>query len=108
MPLAPETETSDFSAVSEHSVEQQTTLSTETLPKFIPVPGSLQEAFVKRKKSFIERSSQRQKEIRSKIRVSENSQSKIIKGKSSTGMFPKTLVSVSEGESGISYYLFFA
>ncbi|XP_019487733.1 PREDICTED: centrosomal protein of 295 kDa isoform X2 [Hipposideros armiger] len=85
MPLAPETETSDFSAVSEHSVEQQTTLSTETLPKFIPVPGSLQEAFVKRKKSFIERSSQRQKEIRSKIRVSENSQSKIIKGKSSTG-----------------------
>ncbi|KAM5223931.1 centrosomal protein of 295 kDa isoform 1-T1 [Hipposideros larvatus] len=85
MPLAPETETSDFSAVSEHSVEKQTTLPTETFPKFIPVPGSLQEAFVKRKKSFIERSSQRQKEIRSKIRVSENSQSKIIKGKSSTG-----------------------
>lgn len=77
------------------------------LPKFTPVPGSLQEAFVKRKKSFIERSSQRQKEIRSKIRMSENSQSKIIKGKSSPGMYSKTLVSISEGESGISNYFFF-
>ncbi|XP_019593071.2 centrosomal protein of 295 kDa isoform X1 [Rhinolophus sinicus] len=85
MPLVPETETSDYPAVSEHSVEKPTTLSTEMLPKFTPVPGSLQEAFVKRKKSFIERSSQRQKEIRSKIRVSEYSQSKIIKGKSSPG-----------------------
>uniref|UniRef100_A0A671FUZ8 Centrosomal protein 295 n=1 Tax=Rhinolophus ferrumequinum TaxID=59479 RepID=A0A671FUZ8_RHIFE len=85
MPLVPETETSDYPAISEHCVEKPTTLSTETIPKFTPVPGSLQEAFVKRKKSFIERSSQRQKEIRSKIRVSENSQSKIIKGQSSPG-----------------------
>lgn len=60
---------------------------TGTIPKFIPVPESLQEAFVKRKKSFIERSSQRQKEIKNKIRVSENSPSKIVKGKPSTGMF---------------------
>nr|KAF6464489.1 centrosomal protein 295 [Rousettus aegyptiacus] len=85
LPLVSETETSDYPAVSEHSVEKPATLSAGTIPKFIPVPGSLQEAFVKRKKSFIERSSQRQKEIKNKIRVSENSPSKIVKGKPSTG-----------------------
>lgn len=75
---------------------------TETLPKFPLIPGSLQEAFVKRKKSFIERSSQRQKEIKNKIHVSENSQSKTVKEKS-TGMF-LTFV-FSQRESGIMYLI---
>lgn len=70
------------SETSEHSVDKPTTVSAETLPKFPLIPGSLQEAFVKRKKSFIERSSQRQKEIKNKIHVSENSQSKTVKEKS--------------------------
>lgn len=86
LPLVSETETSDYPAVSEHSVEKPATASAGTIPKFTPMPGSLQEAFVKKKKSFIERSSQRQKEIKNKIRVSENSPSKIVKGKP-TGMF---------------------
>ncbi|XP_014640731.1 PREDICTED: centrosomal protein of 295 kDa [Ceratotherium simum simum] len=77
-----------LSETSEHSVEKPTTVSTEILPKFTAIPGSLQEAFIKRKKSFIARSSQRQKEIKNKIRVSENSQGKIVKEKPSTGMFP--------------------
>ncbi|XP_015441462.2 centrosomal protein of 295 kDa isoform X2 [Pteropus alecto] len=81
LPLVSETETSDYPAVSEHSVEKPAIASAGTIPKFTPMPGSLQEAFVKKKKSFIERSSQRQKEIKNKIRVSENSPSKIVKGK---------------------------
>uniref|UniRef100_A0A8C2W3L4 Centrosomal protein 295 n=1 Tax=Chinchilla lanigera TaxID=34839 RepID=A0A8C2W3L4_CHILA len=48
---------------------------------------SLQEAFAKRKKSFMERSYQRQKEVWSKTRVSERSQFKTVKEKSSIGIF---------------------
>ncbi|CAK6448876.1 unnamed protein product [Pipistrellus nathusii] len=51
----------------------------ETLSKFTAAPGSLQEAFAKRKKSFIERSCQRQKEIRNKIHVSRNTESQVVK-----------------------------
>nr|XP_031531263.1 centrosomal protein of 295 kDa isoform X8 [Vicugna pacos] len=85
LPLVSETENSDYPAVSEHPVEKPT-VSAETLLNFPATSETLQEAFVKRKKSFIERSSQRQKEIRNKIRVSENSQAKIIKEKP-TGSF---------------------
>ncbi|XP_008579973.1 PREDICTED: centrosomal protein KIAA1731 homolog isoform X1 [Galeopterus variegatus] len=89
LPLVSETETStetsDYPAVSDFSKEKTTTVSTETLPKFTATPGSLQEAFVKRKKTFMERSYQRQKEIRNKIRVPENSQIKTAKEKTSTG-----------------------
>ncbi|XP_006162619.1 centrosomal protein of 295 kDa isoform X2 [Tupaia chinensis] len=67
-----ETETSNDPA--ELDTEKTVTTSTETLPKLTDTPGSLQEAFIKRKKSFIVRSAQRQKEIRNKARVSENSQ----------------------------------
>uniref|UniRef100_A0A8C3VPW5 Centrosomal protein 295 n=1 Tax=Catagonus wagneri TaxID=51154 RepID=A0A8C3VPW5_9CETA len=86
-----ETENSDHR---EHSVEKPT-VSTETLSKFTATPGSLQEAFIKRKKSFIERSSQRQKEIRNKIRVSVNSQTKIVKEKL-TGSFVSHLKGVTK------------
>nr|XP_045364937.1 centrosomal protein of 295 kDa isoform X2 [Camelus bactrianus] len=85
LPLVSETENSDYPAVSEHPVEKPA-VSAETLLNFPATSETLQEAFVKRKKSFIERSSQRQKEIRNKIRVSENSQAKIIKEKP-TGSF---------------------
>ncbi|XP_062948892.1 centrosomal protein of 295 kDa isoform X2 [Cynocephalus volans] len=85
LPLVSETETSDYPAVSDFSKEKTTTVSTETLPKFTATPGSLQEAFVKRKKTFMERSYQRQKEIRNKIHVPENSQIKTAKEKTSTG-----------------------
>ncbi|KAM5316429.1 centrosomal protein of 295 kDa isoform 2-T2 [Glossophaga mutica] len=80
LPLVLEIENSGYPAASEHSVEKPTAAPSETLPKFSPVPGSLQEAFIKRKKSFIERSCQRQKEIRNKRRVSKNSGSQVIKG----------------------------
>ncbi|XP_012512692.1 PREDICTED: centrosomal protein of 295 kDa [Propithecus coquereli] len=73
LPFVSETEVSDCPAVSELSVEKPT-VSTETLPKSTPIPGSLQEAFVKRKKPFMEKSYQRQKEIWNKICVSENCQ----------------------------------
>ncbi|XP_054433675.1 centrosomal protein of 295 kDa [Pteronotus mesoamericanus] len=82
LPPESETENSDYPAPSEHFVEKPTTATSETLPKFTPVPGSLQEAFVKRKKSFIQRSCQRQKEIRNKRQVSKNSESHVIKRKS--------------------------
>ncbi|XP_043850096.1 centrosomal protein of 295 kDa isoform X3 [Dromiciops gliroides] len=48
----------------------------DTLQEFSSAPGSLQEAFVKKNNSFIERSSQRQKEIKNKTQISEKSQSK--------------------------------
>ncbi|XP_053780854.1 centrosomal protein of 295 kDa isoform X3 [Desmodus rotundus] len=80
LPLVPEIENSGYSAASERSVEKATAASSETLPKFTPAPESLQEAFIKRKKSFIERSCQRQKEIRNKRQVSKNSESQVIKG----------------------------
>ncbi|KAM8816807.1 centrosomal protein of 295 kDa [Rhynchonycteris naso] len=81
LPHVPETENPDYPAGSELPLEKSPTVPAETVPKLIPVSGSLQEAFVKRKKSFIERSCQRQTEIRNKKRVSE----KVIKGKTSTG-----------------------
>ncbi|XP_043435874.1 LOW QUALITY PROTEIN: centrosomal protein of 295 kDa [Prionailurus bengalensis] len=80
LPLISEKETSDY-PVSEHCVEEPVAVSAETLPKFTAIPGSLQEAFVKRKKSFIQRSSQRQKEIKNKIYLSEKSQIKTAKEK---------------------------
>uniref|UniRef100_A0A8I5MV29 Centrosomal protein 295 n=1 Tax=Papio anubis TaxID=9555 RepID=A0A8I5MV29_PAPAN len=83
LPLVSETEASDYPAVSELSIEKPRTASTETPQRFTPIPGSLQEAFIKRKKSFMERSHQREKEIRNKIRLSENSQIKTVKEKPS-------------------------
>uniref|UniRef100_A0A2K6QWK2 Centrosomal protein 295 n=1 Tax=Rhinopithecus roxellana TaxID=61622 RepID=A0A2K6QWK2_RHIRO len=83
LPLVSETEASDYPAVSELSIEKPRTASTDTPQRFTPIPGSLQEAFIKRKKSFMERSHQREKEIRNKIRLSENSQIKTIKEKPS-------------------------
>ncbi|XP_053526335.1 centrosomal protein of 295 kDa isoform X5 [Artibeus jamaicensis] len=80
LPLVPEIENSSYPTVSEPSVEKPTAPSSETLPKFTPAPESLQEAFIKRKKSFIERSCQRQREIRKKRQVSKNSGSQVIKG----------------------------
>ncbi|XP_073071957.1 centrosomal protein of 295 kDa isoform X9 [Manis javanica] len=79
LPLASETEISDCPGVPEHSMEK--TVSAETLPKPTAIPESLQEAFVKRKKKFIERSSQRQEEIKKKTRISEKSPIKIVKEK---------------------------
>ncbi|KAM9219783.1 centrosomal protein of 295 kDa isoform 2-T2 [Dugong dugon] len=81
LPLVPETETSPCPSVSEHSGEELVTQPAETLPKFIAVPEtaipeSLQEAFLKRKKTFIERSTQRQKEVRNRVHVTGNSQVK--------------------------------
>ncbi|XP_053415965.1 centrosomal protein of 295 kDa isoform X3 [Nycticebus coucang] len=81
LPLASNTNASDYSAVSELSVEKPR-VSTETLPEF--TSGSLQEAFVKRKKSFMERSYQRQKEIRNKIYISD-SQIKLVQDKPTIG-----------------------
>nr|XP_021521323.1 centrosomal protein of 295 kDa [Aotus nancymaae] len=63
LPLVSETEASDYPAVSELSIEKPKTASTESPPRFTPISGSLQEAFIKRKKTFMERSHQRQKEI---------------------------------------------
>uniref|UniRef100_A0A8D2DYE1 Centrosomal protein 295 n=1 Tax=Sciurus vulgaris TaxID=55149 RepID=A0A8D2DYE1_SCIVU len=79
-----ETENSDYPATSELSM-QKSTKSTEALPKCTVMAGSLQEAFIKRKKKFLERSYQRQKEIRNKIKVTENSQIKTVKEKQATG-----------------------
>nr|XP_037861261.1 centrosomal protein of 295 kDa isoform X6 [Chlorocebus sabaeus] len=83
LPLVSETEASDYPAVSELSTEKPRTASTDTPQRYTPIPGSLQEAFIKRKKSFMERSHQREKEIRNKIRLSENSQIKTVKEKPS-------------------------
>lgn len=76
-------------------------VSAETLSKFTAAPGSLQEAFAKRKKSFIERSCQRQKEIRNKIHVSRNTESQIVKatlniGSPVSGLKSKVKVSLSK------------
>ncbi|XP_071068398.1 centrosomal protein of 295 kDa isoform X2 [Dasypus novemcinctus] len=74
LPLVPETETSDSPAISENSGTMGPPQPAETLvPKCTVIPGSLQEAFLIRKKPFITKSSQRQKEIKNKVRVSENS-----------------------------------
>ncbi|VCX31118.1 unnamed protein product [Gulo gulo] len=81
LPFVSVTETLDYPDVSEHGTEERMIVSAETPPKIIALPGSLQEAFIKRKKSFIERSSQRQKDIKNKIRIPENAQIKIAKEK---------------------------
>ncbi|XP_066894382.1 centrosomal protein of 295 kDa isoform X4 [Kogia breviceps] len=94
LPLLSETQNSDCPAVSEHPVEKPAVCA-ETLSKFTAIPESLQEAFMKRKKAFIERSSQRQKEIRNKIRVSGSSQTKIVKEKP-TGSFVSHLKGVNK------------
>uniref|UniRef100_A0A8C9AJ44 Centrosomal protein 295 n=1 Tax=Prolemur simus TaxID=1328070 RepID=A0A8C9AJ44_PROSS len=96
LPFVSETEASDCPAVSELSMEKPT-VPTETLLKFTPIPpGSLQEAFVKRKKSFMGRSYQRQKEIRNKICVSENSQMKIVPEKPTIGSSVSRLKGVNK------------
>ncbi|XP_004838088.1 centrosomal protein of 295 kDa isoform X4 [Heterocephalus glaber] len=87
LPIVSKTETSVHPLVSELSVENSTGSTA--------IPESLQEAFVKRKKSFMERSYQRQKEIRSKTRVSEHSQFKTVK-KPSTGSSMSSLKGVSK------------
>uniref|UniRef100_A0A8C6C8I7 Centrosomal protein 295 n=1 Tax=Monodon monoceros TaxID=40151 RepID=A0A8C6C8I7_MONMO len=94
LPLLSETQNSDRPAASEHPVEKPAVCA-ETLSKFTATPGSLQEAFMKRKKAFMERSSQRQKEIRNKIRVSGSSQTKIVKEKP-TGSFVSHLKGVNK------------
>ncbi|XP_024587060.1 centrosomal protein of 295 kDa isoform X3 [Neophocaena asiaeorientalis asiaeorientalis] len=94
LPLLSETQNSDCPAASEHPVEKPAVCA-ETLSKFTATPGSLQEAFMKRKKAFMERSSQRQKEIRNKIRVSGSSQTKIVKEKP-TGSFVSHLKGVNK------------
>ncbi|XP_054947661.1 centrosomal protein of 295 kDa isoform X4 [Physeter macrocephalus] len=94
LPLLSETQNSDCPAASEHPVEKPAVCA-ETLSKFTATPGSLQEAFMKRKKEFMERSSQRQKEIRNKIRVSGSSQTKIVKEKP-TGSFVSHLKGVNK------------
>uniref|UniRef100_A0A2K5IEH6 Uncharacterized protein n=2 Tax=Colobus angolensis palliatus TaxID=336983 RepID=A0A2K5IEH6_COLAP len=83
LPLVSEREASDYPAVSELSIEKPRTASTDTPQRFTPIPGSLQEAFIRRKKSFMERSHQREKEIKNKIRLSENSHIKTVKEKPS-------------------------
>ncbi|XP_059564135.1 centrosomal protein of 295 kDa isoform X5 [Myotis daubentonii] len=85
LPLVPETENSKYPAAPDHSVEKPAAVSAETLSKFTPAPGSLQEAFAKRKKSFIERSCQRQKEIRNKTHVFRNPENQVIKTTLSIG-----------------------
>ncbi|XP_060159899.1 centrosomal protein of 295 kDa isoform X5 [Globicephala melas] len=94
LPLLSETQNSDCPAASEHPVEKPAVCA-ETLSNFTATPGSLQEAFMKRKKAFMERSSQRQKEIRNKIRVSGSSQTKIVKEKP-TGSFVSHLKGVNK------------
>uniref|UniRef100_A0A452TME5 Centrosomal protein 295 n=1 Tax=Ursus maritimus TaxID=29073 RepID=A0A452TME5_URSMA len=86
LPLVSETETLGCPDVSEHGTEEPVIMS------IIALPGSLQEAFIKRKKSFMERSSQRQKEIKNKIRIPENSQIRIVEEKP-TGMFHTIYIS---------------
>ncbi|XP_051012730.1 centrosomal protein of 295 kDa [Acomys russatus] len=58
----PPTETSGYGAVSERCVEQSTAAPSA-------IPGSLQDAFMKRKRTFMERSYQRQRELRNKTRL---------------------------------------
>ncbi|XP_005858961.1 PREDICTED: centrosomal protein of 295 kDa isoform X2 [Myotis brandtii] len=98
LPLVPETENSQYPAAPDHSEEKP---AAETLSKFTPAPGSLQEAFAKRKKSFIERSCQRQKEIRNKTHVFRNPENQVIKttlsiGSHVSGLKSKVRVSLPE------------
>ncbi|XP_055437626.1 centrosomal protein of 295 kDa isoform X4 [Bubalus kerabau] len=94
LPLLSETENSDYPAMSEHPLERATVCG-ETFSRCTAVPESLQEAFIKRKKAFIERSSQRQKEIKDKVHASGNSQTKTITEKT-TGSFVSDLKGMSK------------
>ncbi|XP_049745464.1 centrosomal protein of 295 kDa [Elephas maximus indicus] len=95
LPLVPETETTDCPPVSELAGEKLTQPA-ETLPEFTAIPESLQEAFLKRKKKFIKRSTQRQKEIKNRVHVTGNSQVKTAQ-KPSTGSSVSRLKDVSKG-----------
>ncbi|XP_054581775.1 centrosomal protein of 295 kDa isoform X2 [Eptesicus fuscus] len=90
LPLVPETENS----AQDHSVEETAAISAETLSKFTPAPGSLQEAFAMRKKSFIERSCQRQKEIRNKIHENQVVKATLSIGSPVSGLKSKVRVSL--------------
>ncbi|XP_069421246.1 centrosomal protein of 295 kDa isoform X1 [Ovis canadensis] len=94
LPLLSETENSDYPAMSEHPLEKPT-VSAETFSRCTAAPESLQEAFIKRKKAFIERSSQRHKEIKDKVHASGNSQTKTITEKT-TGSFVSHLKGMSK------------
>uniref|UniRef100_A0A8C7EL37 Centrosomal protein 295 n=1 Tax=Neovison vison TaxID=452646 RepID=A0A8C7EL37_NEOVI len=98
LPFVSGTETLDYPDVSEHDTEEHMIVSAG---RPLTLPGSLQEAFIKRKKSFIERSSQRQKEIKNKIRISENSQIKIAKEKP-TGLSVNRLKGVNKVKVRVS------
>ncbi|XP_065792870.1 centrosomal protein of 295 kDa isoform X4 [Muntiacus reevesi] len=94
LPLVSETENSDYPAMSEHPLEKPNVCA-ETFSRCTAAPESLQEAFIKRKKTFIERSSQRQKEIKDKVHTSGNSQTKTITEKT-TGSFVSHLKGMSK------------
>ncbi|XP_070221222.1 centrosomal protein of 295 kDa isoform X4 [Bos mutus] len=94
LPLLSETENSDYPAMSEHPLERPTVCG-ETFSRCTAAPESLQEAFIKRKKAFIERSSQRQKEIKDKVHASGYSQTKTITEKT-TGSFVSDLKGMSK------------
>nr|XP_039318129.1 centrosomal protein of 295 kDa isoform X1 [Saimiri boliviensis boliviensis] len=89
LPLLSETEGSDYPAVSELSIEKPKTASTESPPRFTPVSGSLQEAFTKRKKAFMERSHQRQKEITIKEKPSIGSSVSRLRGVNKVSALPE-------------------
>ncbi|XP_078196066.1 centrosomal protein of 295 kDa isoform X8 [Callithrix jacchus] len=89
LPLVSETEASDYPAVSELSIENPKTASTESPPRFTPISRSLQEAFIKRKKTFMERSHQRQKEITIKEKPSIGSSVSRLKGVNKVRALPE-------------------
>ncbi|XP_055272176.1 centrosomal protein of 295 kDa isoform X3 [Moschus berezovskii] len=95
LPLLSETENSDYPGMSEHPLEKPTVCA-ETFSGCTAAPESLQEAFIKRKKAFIERSSRRQKEIKDKVHASGNSQSKTITEKTTGSFVRKVKVSLPE------------
>ncbi|XP_043308649.1 centrosomal protein of 295 kDa isoform X5 [Cervus canadensis] len=99
LPLVSETENSDYPAMSEHPLEKPT-LCAETFSRCTAATESLQEAFIKRKKAFIERSSQRQKEIKDKVHASGNSQTKTITEKT-TGSFVSHLKGMSKVKASL-------
>ncbi|XP_032156405.1 centrosomal protein of 295 kDa-like isoform X1 [Sapajus apella] len=89
LPLVSETEGSDYPAVSELSIEKPKTASTESPPRFTPISGSLQEAFINRKKTFMERSHQRQKEITIKEKPSIGSSVSHLRGVNKVRALPE-------------------
>ncbi|KAF4009558.1 hypothetical protein G4228_000909 [Cervus hanglu yarkandensis] len=104
LPLVSETENSDYPAMSEHPLEKPT-LCAETFSRCTAATESLQEAFIKRKKAFIERSSQRQKEIKDKVHASGNSQTKTITEKTTGICYQSELcIYLVVLLSGITYF----